>query len=268
MIDELASLGIDVTALMQFAGMAVVLVAEAFFPRRAETKTQPTRWANNLFLAFINHSFLARLSPYYFALLISAMPKELPKLLDGSGFLVSLLAVFAVFEFVGYWMHRAFHTIPWLWRLHSVHHSDTEIDATTSFRTHPLEGLIGVLVNLPVILVLQPAPQVVLIYSLVTLAMGAFSHGNLNLGRADNILRRVIVTPGFHCIHHSAERKYADSNYCNYISIYDYIFRTARSWSKDQQESLPFGLKVFRSQRDSWIDRLLMQPFRKMLPSG
>ena len=44
-----------------------------------------------------------------------------------------------LFDFATYWLHRASHKIPFLWRLHRVHHSDTTMDSSTTFRFHPIE---------------------------------------------------------------------------------------------------------------------------------
>src|SRR5438105_897926 len=46
-------------------------------------------------------------------------------------------------DFGGYWLHRLFHAVPLLWRLHSVHHADSDLDVSTSFRHHPVEFVVG-----------------------------------------------------------------------------------------------------------------------------
>ncbi|HKJ86785.1 MAG TPA: sterol desaturase family protein [Spirochaetia bacterium] len=40
-----------------------------------------------------------------------------------------------------YWWHRFNHTVPFLWRFHRAHHTDTEMGATTAYRFHPVERL-------------------------------------------------------------------------------------------------------------------------------
>ena len=44
-----------------------------------------------------------------------------------------------IFDLVSYWFHRVAHITPVLWRFHRVHHSDTSMDASTNFRSHPIE---------------------------------------------------------------------------------------------------------------------------------
>ena len=54
-------------------------------------------------------------------------------------FWVKLGLSVALYDITAYWIHRATHKIPLLWRFHRVHHSDTTMDASTVFRFHPLE---------------------------------------------------------------------------------------------------------------------------------
>ena len=57
-------------------------------------------------------------------------------------FWVKLGLSVALYDITAYWIHRATHKIPLLWRFHRVHHSDTTMDASTVFRFHPLEILL------------------------------------------------------------------------------------------------------------------------------
>jgi sterol desaturase/sphingolipid hydroxylase (fatty acid hydroxylase superfamily) len=81
----------------------------------------------------------------------------------GLSFAAELLLTFLVLDLWRYWEHRFFHRIPWLWRMHLVHHSDTQIDVTTSERHHPLEFILGTVVLMGLIAALGlPATAVVL----------------------------------------------------------------------------------------------------------
>src|SRR5688572_97957 len=55
------------------------------------------------------------------------------------GPIAKMTAGFVLFELGDYGRHYAFHRVPVLWRLHQVHHSDPALDASSAFRTHPLE---------------------------------------------------------------------------------------------------------------------------------
>jgi sterol desaturase/sphingolipid hydroxylase (fatty acid hydroxylase superfamily) len=48
-----------------------------------------------------------------------------------------------VIDFVSYWRHRLMHTVPFLWRIHAVHHSSEHMDWLASVRVHPLDTVLG-----------------------------------------------------------------------------------------------------------------------------
>jgi sterol desaturase/sphingolipid hydroxylase (fatty acid hydroxylase superfamily) len=56
---------------------------------------------------------------------------------------VSFVAAFLLLDFLHYAAHRCQHAVPWLRRFHALHHSDPDVDVTTSVRHHPIEYLIA-----------------------------------------------------------------------------------------------------------------------------
>ncbi len=113
-----------------------------------------------------------------------------------------------------YAQHVVFHHVPALWRLHRVHHADTELDVTTGIRFHPLEIGLSILIKLAVIALLGAPAIAVLIFEVLLNAGAMFSHANLKLPESvERRLSWLIVTPGMHRVHHSAERIDTDSNY-------------------------------------------------------
>src|SRR6201999_2190212 len=61
-----------------------------------------------------------------------------------------LLPVLVLADVAGYWMHRAMHRVPVLWRLHAVHHAPTELHWFEAWRQHPIDFLVhGLAVGLP-----------------------------------------------------------------------------------------------------------------------
>ncbi|MBI5630819.1 MAG: sterol desaturase family protein [Elusimicrobia bacterium] len=54
-----------------------------------------------------------------------------------------------------------------------------------------------------------------------------FEHSNIFLGASlEGVLRKGVVTPPMHMVHHSTARSQADSNYGVIFSFWDRIFRT------------------------------------------
>jgi hypothetical protein len=127
-------------------------------------------------------------------------------------------------------------------RLHAVHHSDVELDATTTHRHHPLESLFTALVTLPLLVALAPPVLAVLAYSVVALAVSTLSHGNLHLPAwLDRGLRGLVVTPAYHRVHHSAYQPQTDSNYATVLPLFDHLFRSASPCRSTAGASSPWG---------------------------
>jgi sterol desaturase/sphingolipid hydroxylase (fatty acid hydroxylase superfamily) len=162
-----------------------------------------------------------------------------------------------------YLEHRLMHAVSPLWRFHLVHHSDVEVDFTTTERHHPVEAAIAAAGLLAAIYALAIPPLSIALFFLAGTAVSLLSHANLSLPqRVDRALAALIVTPGVHLIHHSPRRRETDSNYGFVFTVWDRLFgtyvggeRAGRSGPRLQ------GLDVFRETDAQRIDRVLCQPF-------
>ena len=134
-----------------FAGVLVFFASlEALFPRRNPAWPRLRRWPGNLGISIVSQLFARLLVP------VSAV--VLAERLAGSGVgLFNLLALPAWLEFFAavlildlliYIQHRVFHRVPLFWRLHRMHHADTDFDVTTAIRFHPLEIWLSALIKL------------------------------------------------------------------------------------------------------------------------
>ncbi|OOZ40494.1 hypothetical protein BOW53_07545 [Solemya pervernicosa gill symbiont] len=247
-----------------FVGMVTVLVIAAILemviPRRAESPNINQRWANNIGLTVIN-----QISVNLFTIAIAWWGEEAQiGLLSNSelGLLPTLLLAILIFEFIAYWFHRALHVIPWLWRLHAVHHCDTELDFTTTYRNHPLELYVNAPFTIPVILWVGFSVEIVVLYQLIKTSISVVAHSNIRLSESvDRVVRYFIITPDYHRLHHCSERRYTDSNFCAAFPIYDYLFGTARTRTYADHEVMEIGLEYFRAPIDGRLDKLLLMPF-------
>lgn len=50
--------------------------------------------------------------------------------------------MFILLDFLDYIYHYIMHHVPWLWRLHLVHHTDRRMDVSTTVREHPGETFV------------------------------------------------------------------------------------------------------------------------------
>jgi sterol desaturase/sphingolipid hydroxylase (fatty acid hydroxylase superfamily) len=158
-------------------------------------------------------------------------------------FAATAAATLLVRSFAAYAMHRISHSWPWLWRLHRVHHSDTAVDLSTSFRNHPFELTFALAWRAAVTVAFGLDPLTLVAYEAAAAAFALWDHANLRLpARLDQALRLVLVTPAMHHVHHSAARAETDSNYGDVISLWDRLFGTYRQLGEAEVRAARFGL--------------------------
>jgi sterol desaturase/sphingolipid hydroxylase (fatty acid hydroxylase superfamily) len=151
--------------------------------------------------------------------------------------------------------------VPLFWRLHRVHHLDTQMDVSTTVRFHPLEFVVNLFIGVPVVIVLGLTPWVLLLYEILDAAITLFSHANIRLPRGlERVLRYVIVTPDLHRVHHSSYQPETDSNFGAVFPIWDIIFGTFRTETRLPQEVMEIGLEEVRDQRTNQVFWLLTSP--------
>ncbi|RME77394.1 sterol desaturase family protein, partial [Candidatus Woesearchaeota archaeon] len=138
------------------------------------------------------------------------------------GSVASLLLALLLFDLWMYWWHRLNHVIPFFWKFHQAHHTDTLMDSTSAFRFHTIEIVFSSIARLLVIPLLGMSMDQLLFYESILLPVIIFHHSNINLPkRLDSSLRLIIVTPNHHRVHHSKIRRETDSNYSSIFSFWD-----------------------------------------------
>ena len=249
-----------------FLGIFVAMAAwEVVMPRRPREIPRRARWTNNLGIVVVD-TILVRLTFPIVAVGLALVAEErdwgvlnafeMPAWL---AFLVSLL----VLDLAIYLQHVMFHAVPVLWRLHRVHHADLEFDVTTGLRFHPIEILLSMAIKLAVVAVLGPPVIAVLVFEVVLNATSMFNHGNVRIpGSLDRVLRWFVVTPDMHRVHHSIHPSETNSNFGFNVPWWDRLFGTYRAQPKEGHTGMTIGIEQFRTRRDLWLDRMLIQPVR------
>ena len=126
-------------------------------------------------------------------------------------------------DFLLYWAHRMFHNMV-LWPFHAVHHSSIDLDWTSTFRTHPVNQMLGSgMVSMFMILMGVPPVIMIALVPFDTIS-AAFVHANLNWTLGP--LKYVLATPVFHRWHHTGVDEGGDSNFSSTFAICDYLFGT------------------------------------------
>ena len=140
---------------------------------------------------------------------------------------LELIAAVVLLDLAIYVQHVIFHKVPMLWRLHRLHHADIDFDVTTGVRFHPIEIVLSMLIKFAVVTLLGPAAVAVMVFEVLLNATLMFNHGNVRLPVAlDTWVRRFVVTPDMHRVHHSVHRYETDSNFGFNLAIWDRLFGT------------------------------------------
>jgi len=250
-----------------FSVLVILGCIELFIPRREFGRYKLARWFTNLSIVGIDSIVLRLLFPILavgMAEYMHANGYGLFGLLDWPFWLELVISVILL-DLAIYIQHVATHKIPALWLLHQVHHADTEVDVTTGARFHPLEIVLSMLYKFVIIAMLGPSALAVFLFEVLLNVFAMFSHANIKLpGAVDVKLRKVIVTPDMHRIHHSTRMQETDSNYGFNLSIWDRAFGTYTEVPEDGHLRMQIGLTPYQSRKPSTLIWCLMLPFRQI----
>ena len=166
----------------------------------------------------------------------------------------NLLAI----DFLYYWYHRAQHRFDFLWAIHELHHSDAEMNATSSYRTYWLEA--------PVQTMLVIAPTTIFFgflgpsHGLRVLGFSLFflilAHANVRLRLGP--LTGWVVGPQVHRIHHSRLPPHRDRNFAQSFPVLDRLFGSY--YAPGHDEFPPTGAEGLESNAS--LPTVMLQPFR------
>ena len=161
-----------------------------------------------------------------------------------------------------YYWHRANHEVGLLWRFHSAHHVDPDMDVTTSFRFHPGEVLYSTAFRAVQIALIGVPLSTFIVYETVFNCATMFHHSNLRfpLG-VERIINWVFVTPRMHGVHHSVIAEEANANYSVIFRWWDWANRTLRL--NVPQDEIVIGVAGYAEAKDNGLAGLLMLPFRR-----
>jgi sterol desaturase/sphingolipid hydroxylase (fatty acid hydroxylase superfamily) len=177
---------------------------------------------------------------------------------------LEILIAIVVLDLAIYGQHVLFHKVPVLWRLHQVHHADVDFDVSTALRFHPVEIALSMLIKIAVVLALGAPAIAVVLFEIILNGCAMFNHANVKLpGWLDAILRRILVTPDMHRVHHSVIRRETDSNFGFNLSIWDRIFGTYRAQPEAGHAGMTIGLSEYQSEDPTRFSWSLLLPFRR-----
>lgn len=245
-----------------FATVALVLIAwEFLYPVR----TQP--FFRRGFFADAGHLLVNVALRFVFtgapALLLNDLgthylPEGWTATLRDEPLWLQIVAVVVVLDFCFYWMHRAKHSWQWWWRLHETHHSSVDLDWFSSVRFHPLEKILDRFLYLLPLLVLGVSEQALIGLAAVDAVVASLIHSNARVRMGPLIY--LFNGPEMHRWHHARAEEHQRRNFGNNLSIFDWIFGTARVSYDDPQA---FGVEDSEYPVGNWA-RQVLYAFRRL----
>ncbi|MDC0663559.1 sterol desaturase family protein [Marinobacter sp. SS21] len=206
----------------------VFIPLERAFPKDPEQKVLRKGWVTDLKYFMVSHLGIQLIS--FFTIipiqvyLHQASNWELQQWIAAQPIWLQFIEILLVVDFGTYWIHRAMHEVPALWKIHAVHHSTEQMDWLASSRLHVLEILANRFAGYLPIFILGFAPSAVYAYLVFVSFHAIFIHANVRLRFP--VLRWLIATPEFHHWHHSSEDAAVDKNYAGFLPVYDVLFGT------------------------------------------
>jgi sterol desaturase/sphingolipid hydroxylase (fatty acid hydroxylase superfamily) len=254
-------LGLDFFVLnVLFTGLLFIPL-ERCFAHRAEQPIFREEWREDLFYYLVSSLLVQVLTYLTFApaksILAFAPLTEVRAWVGALPFLVQFGAIMLLTDFVQYWVHRAFHRVPWLWHFHAVHHSAQHMDWMAGARMHFLEIIVLRSTTVIPMVVLGFDAVAMNAYIFVVYLYSTFIHANL--GWRFPVLEHIFVTPRFHHWHHGIEREAIDVNFAIHFPLLDRLFGTHHL----PKEQWPTGYGIEGHPVPKGYAAQFKHPFRK-----
>ncbi len=171
---------------------------------------------------------------------------------------------FLFLDFISYIQHVAHHKIPWLWRLHRLHHSDQHVDSFTALLHHPLEIFSGFLISVTFAVIFDIPVIVLTMHALLVGLHAPFTHlRTLVSDEVNKYLMFIVVTPNVHRVHHSLDTKEGNANFGGIFVFWDYLFGTICIKSENNLHKSVLGIDAQQSPATINFASYIKNPFRK-----
>ena len=137
--------------------------------------------------------------------------------------LVQFFLAVLVADLAEYAIHRLFHTVPFLWRFHAIHHSSKALDWIAGSRAHIVEDVVVRGFMLIPMMFIFPRDMIV-VYLLFVTIHATWAH--CNFGPTIKWLEPYLIQPRFHHWHHTSQVEAIDRNYAIHFPWIDKLFGT------------------------------------------
>ena len=147
----------------------------------------------------------------------------IPKLMSHLPWIVQFVLAVVVADLAEYAIHRAFHTVPFMWRFHAIHHSSKSLDWIAGSRSHIVDDIaVRAFILIPMMLVFPHS--MMLAYLFFVNLHATWTH--CNFGPTIKWLEPYVIQPRYHHWHHTSQTEAIDKNFAIHFPWIDKIFGT------------------------------------------
>ncbi len=249
--------------------LIILIMAEILFPKKKRIHNRKDRWITNGLITLIN---TASVNIVHIAIPLIAIVAAIDVSNGKMGLFniinfpiwIEIILTVIILDFIIWGQHLLSHKIPFVWRFHRMHHTDRDLDVTTAVRFHPFEIIFSMFIKITSIYILGASAIAVIIFEIMLNGMAMFNHANLRIPfRIENILRKFIVTPDLHRIHHSIYIDEHNKNFGFSLSIWDKVFKCYLDQPRDGHKDMKLGLK-WQNDKPTKLGWSLWIPFKKL----
>lgn len=249
--------------------LIILIMAEILFPKKKRIHNRKDRWITNGLITLIN---TASVNIVHIAIPLIAIVAAIDVSNGKMGLFniinfpiwIEIILTVIILDLIIWGQHFLSHKIPFVWRFHRMHHTDRDLDVTTAVRFHPFEIIFSMFIKITAIYILGASAIAVIIFEIMLNGMAMFNHANLRIPfRIENILRKFIVTPDLHRIHHSIYIDEHNKNFGFSLSIWDKIFKCYLDQPRDGHKDMKLGLK-WQNDKPTKLGWSLWIPFKKL----
>jgi sterol desaturase/sphingolipid hydroxylase (fatty acid hydroxylase superfamily) len=222
------SLGLDWFVLALLFSALVFIPLEKLYAKDPEQNILRAHWRTDLSYFFISHMLVQFILIFATAssswLIGWAVSSDFQARVQSLPWLVQFLLAVLLADLGQYWLHRLYHTLPWLWRLHAVHHSSTAMDWLAGSRIHFIEILLTRSAVLLPLILMGFSTQALNAYVILVGVQAVLAHANIAI--RGSWLDYLLVLPRYHHWHHAKDPAYAYKNYAIHLPLVDMLFGT------------------------------------------
>jgi sterol desaturase/sphingolipid hydroxylase (fatty acid hydroxylase superfamily) len=251
----------DLLYIMMIGALGALLVAERVWPAMPRPPRSGRRTLDNLLVGALYLVVAAVPGAVVTAIAAYAAQAHLGLFrMWAPPFWVQMVLGIVAIDFVEYWRHRFSHTVPWIWTIHRLHHTDPFMDVSTTLRNHPFHWIV-IVPRAVLIPLLGLSPLTLAVHASLAILVQYFHHSNVRVpAKLEAVLNKIIVTPDMHFVHHGCARKHNDSQYAIILILWDRLFRTLAVPAPDRK-TLELGLDGFKGAYEQTVAGMMVSPF-------